>query len=121
MKLTNRLALLAFLGFLIAAPVFAGDEPTREQRIELIKQSLQESKTRLHKYEWIETTVVSKDGEQKSSEVERCYYGADGKLEKIVLQDTQADEPRGPLRRHLAEHEKHPGTGSRCTRAPDLC
>ena len=88
MRLTNRLALLAFLGFLIAAPVFAGDEPTREQRIELIKQSLQESKTRLHKYEWIETTVVSKDGEQKSSEVERCYYGADGKLEKIVLQDT---------------------------------
>jgi hypothetical protein len=106
MRLMNLLTLWAFLGCLVAVPVSAGDAPTREQRIAMLKQSLQESKARLHKYEWIETTVVSKDGEQKSSEVERCYYGADGKLEKIVLQDTQGELPRGPLRRHIAEHEK---------------
>jgi hypothetical protein len=61
----------------------------------MLKQWLQASQNQIRAYEWIETTVVSKDGEQKSSTQKRCYYGVDGKLQKVVLQQT-ADQKGGP-------------------------
>ena len=86
-----------FLGSLVSAPVFALDvqplsppgvmlaqaqqaQPTPQQRAEMLKQWLQTSQAQMRAYEWIETTIVSKDGEEKSSTQKRCYYGADGKV-----------------------------------------
>jgi hypothetical protein len=126
------LALVAYgalLNHLTSGPVFAQDvhsvrpagemlaqaqqatpapqaQPTPQQRAAAIKQQLQASQAKLRTYEWIETTVVNKDGEEKSRAQKRCYYGADGKLQKIVLQQI-ASEPRGgPLMRHAAEEKK---------------
>jgi hypothetical protein len=48
-----------------------------------IKQSLEDSKVALHQYEWVETTIISVKGEEKSRTQQRCYYGADGKIQKI--------------------------------------
>jgi hypothetical protein len=56
------------------------DEP-----VAALKRSLQESQTRIRKYEWIQTTAISLKGEEKSRDQKRCYYGADGKLQKLPL------------------------------------
>lgn len=65
------------------------------------------SQTMLRQYEWIETTTVSVKGEEKSRKQERCYYGADGKLTKVLLTDESApeDKKRGLLGK-IAEHKK---------------
>ena len=55
------------------------------ERVAAIKQSLQESMTALRQYEWVETTIVRVKGEEKSRTQQRCYYGADGKIQKIPL------------------------------------
>lgn len=87
-------------------------QPTPQQRAAMLKQWLQASEQQMRAYEWIETTVVSKDGEQKSSSQKRCYYGADGNLQKVVLNKT-ADEkkmpgvlPLGRIVNRAAEHKK---------------
>ena len=49
----------------------------------------------MRKYEWIETQIVSFKGEEKSSKQSRCYYGADGKLQKVEVDQTKADAPGG--------------------------
>jgi len=54
-----------------------------QERVAALKQSLQESQQRLRQYEWIETTVVSLKGEEKSRKQMRCYYDADGKIQKL--------------------------------------
>lgn len=56
-----------------------------QQRIAQLKQWLQASQIQLRNYEWIETTVVAKDGEEKSRTDRRCYYGVDGKLQKVAV------------------------------------
>jgi len=56
-----------------------------EEQVAALKRSLQESQTRIRKYEWIETTAISLKGEEKSRDQKRCYYGADGKLQKLPL------------------------------------
>jgi hypothetical protein len=65
------------------------------------------SETVLKQYQWVQTTVVTVKGDQKSRKQERCFYGADGKLTKVILsQSAPAREPRGFLRRRIAEAEK---------------
>ena len=58
---------------------------TPDQVVAALKQNLAESQKRLRQYEWIETTVISLKGEEKSRKQQRVYYGADGKLTKLPM------------------------------------
>jgi len=58
---------------------------TPDQRVAALKKSLAESQANLRKFEWIETTVISLKGEEKSRKQLRCYYGADGKIQKLPI------------------------------------
>jgi hypothetical protein len=51
------------------------------------------SQETLRTFEWIETTVVSMKGEEKSRKQNRCYYGADGKVQKVPLDAAPAPAP----------------------------
>jgi hypothetical protein len=67
-----------------------------EERVAALKKSLAQSQAALRKYEWIETTIISLKGEEKNRKQMRCYYGADGKLQKIPLGDApQAAQAQG--------------------------
>jgi hypothetical protein len=56
-----------------------------QDRVGAVKQSLQEGMARIRQYEWVETTIISLKGEEKSRKQNRCYYGADGKVQKTSL------------------------------------
>jgi hypothetical protein len=95
--------LTAIVAAAIGASTFLAEQPvaqqptlTPDERVAALKQSLQESQARLRKYEWIETTVISLKGEEKNRKQQRCYYGADGKLQKVPVGDApQAEESGG--------------------------
>ena len=70
--------------------------PTPQQRAAIIKQWLQASQVQLRNYEWIETTVVSKGGEEKSRKQNTCYYGVDGKLQKVPVAGGTEEKAGGP-------------------------
>jgi hypothetical protein len=57
-----------------------------------VKQSLQQGMAKIRQYEWIETTIISLKGEEKARTQKRCYYGADGKVQKISLDQAPAPE-----------------------------
>jgi hypothetical protein len=91
------LAVALFAG-LMTAPV-AGTSPaaqaaqTPEARVAALKQSLAEGQAKLRQYEWIETTTISLKGDEKSRTQLRCYYGADGKLQKLPVEGAPAAAP----------------------------
>lgn len=66
------------------------DKPTPEQRLAAFKQGLAENQKRLHGYEWVETTIISLKGEEKARKQQRCYYGADGKVQKVAIEGKPA-------------------------------
>jgi hypothetical protein len=81
--------------------------PGPEQRVAALKQSIQESQGRLRKYEWIQTTIVSLKGEEKNRKQERCYYGADGTVQKVLLDGQSAAPPQGGrLRQRIFANKK---------------
>jgi hypothetical protein len=60
-----------------------------------LKKNLGESQKRLRQYEWIETTVISLKGEEKSRKQQRVFYGADGKLTKLPIGEPQSQAEQG--------------------------
>ena len=65
------------------------------------RQSLAQNKVRLSRYQWIETTTVSYKGDVKSVKQKSCYYGADGKIQKVDI--TPPAPPEQPSGRRLKQ------------------
>jgi hypothetical protein len=83
-------AAVVLLGAITQTPTSFAQAPTAQQqaaqqRVAALKQSMAASQQSLRKYEWVETTVTSHKGEEKSRVQKRVYYGADGKLTKTPL------------------------------------
>lgn len=88
------------------APPAGAPPASIPERVAELKRSLGESQERLKKYEWIETTVVLMKDEEKSHSQQRCYYGADGKLQKVpVTPPPEEKKPRG-IRGKIMEKKK---------------
>ncbi len=84
-----------------------------QDQVAVLKQTLQEGLKKIRQYEWIETTAISLTGEEKARKQNRCYYGADGKLQKLSLDKASpAQAPaggggrRGRLKARIIENKK---------------
>ncbi len=84
------LAAGALVASLVAMPAAARQDapaqPAPAERVAAIKQSFAESAAALRQYEWIETTILQLKGEEKSRTQKKCYYGADGKVQKLPVE-----------------------------------
>ncbi len=79
-----------------SATLVSAQEPATQERIAAFKKALQQSQSQLRSYEWIETTTVMLKGEVKSQKQNRCYYGADGKIQKLAIGSSPAPaQPSG--------------------------
>jgi hypothetical protein len=86
--------------------------PSPQERVAALKQSMQESQAKLRQYEWIETTIISLKGEEKARTQKRCYYGADGTLQKVPVGSPAPAQPpagggrRGRVKAKVVENKK---------------
>jgi len=62
-------------------------------QVAALKQSMQQGMAKIRQYEWVETTIISLKGEEKARKQNRCYYGADGKVQKVSLDQPAQAEP----------------------------
>ena len=104
---TNIIFAMLLAAVVLTAPAFSiAQQPTLEERVAALKATLAASQAVLRQYEWIETTTVNLKGEEKSRKQERCYYGADGKVTKVLLSQTAPEPEKRGLRGRIAEHKK---------------
>jgi hypothetical protein len=102
-KLTIASVSLALLSTLSPWP--SAQEPPQD-RVAALKQWLGQSKAQLKQYQWIQTTVISLKGEQKSSKEEQCYYGVDGTVQKVPLTAPPEEKDKRGLRGRIVENKK---------------
>lgn len=87
--LLARTILLFALAAGHAAAVSAQEQqPTPQQRGEMLRQWMAASHAQLQDYQWYAQTVITVDSEKKSDVKDRCYYGQDGKLQKVDMGDS---------------------------------
>ncbi len=77
-----------------------------QERAAAIKKSLAQSQAKLKQYEWMETTTVLLKDEEKSRTVKRCYYGAEGKVQKVTVEAPPPESPGRGLRGKIKESKK---------------
>ena len=105
LKVSRNSFLTLFLTAL-ALPAFA-QQPSAAERVTMLKANIAASQAVLRQYEWIETTVVNVMGEEKSRMQQRCYYGADGGVQRVLLTQTAPPpKKRGFFRRKIAESKQ---------------
>jgi hypothetical protein len=103
----GRKGLAAAFGLVLLAALSPGStaqEPPQD-RVAALKQWLGQSKAQLKQYQWIQTTVITLKGEQKSSKEEQCYYGADGTVQKVPLTAPPEEKEKRGLRGKMVEHK----------------
>ncbi len=91
---------------LVAGGIASAQQPTAEERVAALKAGMASSNAALRQYEWIETTVVNLKGEDKSTKQDRCYYGADGKIQKVPVAAPPPEKKKGGLRGKAIESKK---------------
>ena len=105
----NRTCIIAALAALLAVGLTSracAGQPSVAERAAALKASLALSQAVLKQYEWVETTVISLKGEEKSRKLNRCYYGADGGLTKVPLTTPPPPQKKRGLRGRIIENKK---------------
>lgn len=111
------MGLIALLSCCLVQPISAQQPPDaaagKKDHATAVKESLQTSMAALRQYQWVETTVVTMKGEEKSRTQNSCYYGADGKLQKVpVAAPAQAEEKKRGIRGKVVENKKEEISGA---------
>src|SRR5271169_6374292 len=104
---------IGLLAAVIAAVLVTGSRvalaqspPSVPERVAALKATLAASQVALRQYEWIETTVVALNGEEKSRKQQRCYYGADGVLQKVLVDASPPPATKPGLRGRIIANKK---------------
>ena len=81
-RVHSRWFVLPLLVMLVVPQGLFGQQP---DQLAALKQSLAANAKQLKQYKWVETTVISMKGEEKSRIQKQCFYGPDGKVQKQQL------------------------------------
>jgi hypothetical protein len=106
-KSRSRFAVAACSITLLLTPAIIMSQPPEvQQRVMALKQKVAQDQQTIRQYEWIETTVISLKGEEKSSKQQRCYYGADGVLQKVTVDASPPPSKKRGVRGRVIEKKK---------------
>jgi len=97
------LASAVLLCSLVTSPAGAQGAAGIQQHVAALKNSMIASQQDLRTYQWVETTTVSVNGEQKSYKEVSCYYGADGSIQKIPIASSAPPKKKFGLRGAIQE------------------
>jgi len=92
--------------FLLTTAIARSQSPEVQQRVAALKQSVAHDQQSIRTYEWIETTVISLKGEEKSRQQKQCYYGAEGSLQKVTVSASPPAAKKRGLRGRVVENKK---------------
>jgi hypothetical protein len=102
----KRIALLA-AGILACCGLQIGRaQVANESLANQIIAARQKNAALMKQYSWNSRTELLDNGAVKDIRIEQVMFGPDGKLQRTLLNDQPASQPRGFLRRRIADHEK---------------
>ena len=74
-----------------------------QQKVAALKESVAQNQKALRQYDWIQKTQISLKGEVKSTKVEACRYGPDGKVQKTPVSEPPPREKKRGLKGKVIE------------------
>ena len=99
------LLVVALLATPVVAQMGAGGSSELQQKFAALKQSAAANKQKLHQYQWVETQTLTLKGEQKPPKSNLCSYGPNGQIQKVPIDQQQAQQSgrQGRLKQRVIE------------------
>jgi hypothetical protein len=91
---------------LLAALIVPQGLFAQQDKVAALKQSLSANEKLQKQYRWVETTVISLKGEEKSRIQKQCFYGPDGKVQKQQLTAPPQESAPGGMKGKIAAKKK---------------
>ena len=107
----HRPALLLVAAVTLATilPAFAqmggGSGGELQEKIAAIKQAAAENQQKLHRYQWMETTQLTLNGEAKPPQTSMCQYGPNG-IQKTPMSAPPPPPSGGRMKQRIIEKKK---------------
>jgi hypothetical protein len=103
-KIITCLCLASALCLVLLQSASAQDQKQAiQEKVAAFKQATAENQKALRQYTWIEDTQLSLKGEVKSTKIESCRYGPDGKVQKTPLSAPPEKKQMRGLKKKVAE------------------
>jgi len=77
-----------------------------QAKVAAIKQSVAENQQKLHKYQWMETTQLTLNGDAKPPTQSMCQYGPDGTVQKTPMSPPPPPPSGGRMKQRIVEKKK---------------
>jgi hypothetical protein len=103
---TTAWAIIMGVTALSAAPALLAQDNAAQERLSAVKQAMAANAQQLRKYQWIETTQVTLNGEEKPATQNSCQYGPDGQIQKTPLGPPPQPPTGGPLMKRIIEKKQ---------------
>jgi hypothetical protein len=94
---------MAIAGFLLTGLVRPADAQDLQQKLAAVKQAAAANAEALRAYTWLEKTEILLKGELKTTKVDSCRYGPDGKVQKTAVVTPPPPEKKRGLRGKIVE------------------
>ena len=102
--LITSLSLAFAMCLTLVQPASAQDQKQAlQEKVAAFKQSTAENQKALRQYGWTENTQLSLKGEVKSTKIEQCRYGPDGKVQKTLLSAPPEKKEMRGLKKRVVE------------------
>lgn len=112
-RLKNSIRRALYAAWMLSAATLAqAQQGSTAERVASLKANLANSQALLKPYEWMETTIITLKGDEKSRQMSRCYHGADGKVQKVPVTSPPPTEKKRGLRGRIIEAKKEELTDS---------
>jgi hypothetical protein len=104
--LKQSACLLAAAIFISLVPASASGQAAGgdlQAKVAAIKQSVAENQQKLHKYQWMETTQLTLNGDAKPPTQSMCQYGPGGTVQKTPMGPPPAPPSGGRMKQRIIE------------------
>jgi hypothetical protein len=98
----NRLVAAAALAALVFIAGPPADAQSLQQKLAAAKESAARNQRALRSYSWLEKVELRLKGEVKSTKVDSCRYGPDGKVQKTPVVEPPPPQKKRGLRGKIA-------------------
>jgi len=106
MKSTSAIRIGALLSWAVLMLLPQTRLFAQQDKVAVVKQALADNRQRLRQYQWIETTMLSLKGEEKSLIQKQCSYAPNGWVQRNEIGATPQEEAPGGLRGKVVKKKK---------------
>jgi len=100
-----RWLMIGAIALVASFPAIA-QETALQEKLAFVKQAMAQNTQQLHQYQWIETTQLTLNGDQKPSTQDSCQYGPNGQVQKTPIGPPPQQPSGGRLKQRIIAHEK---------------